>query len=163
MVEAETPRPRASEAADGALLCHVDQLPPDRCVACGTATQGRFHRVAIQGRATQTHGRAWLAVCPKCAQSPAVPAVLGLVLLASTTGFVVLNGATALLQTVVGYLLAAACFGIANHRRTLRIGELVEADHMFKLQRVAPEILTEVLALGAAPHPRCLPQQRQLP
>lgn len=191
---AEPARPSAFETDDGALRCYLDQLPPDRCVFCATATPTRLLRVAgpvhhasgyedmadggagkrllhgvgvLAGRpvahqALQTKGRAWLAVCPACTPKPMIPLLIGVVVTASTALYAVLHGFDAILQTVTGTLLAIACFVLWNHRRTLRVGEIDEDDHMFKLRGVAPEIVTTVLALGPTPHPEYQARSNQL-
>lgn len=57
---------------------------------------------------------------PETPQRIWLPAILGVIVLASTIGYQVLHGSEAIAQTVTGCLLACACFGVAIYRRSLR-------------------------------------------
>jgi hypothetical protein len=115
-----------------------------------------------RAQSMETKGRAWLAVCDKCAPKWVLPLVCGVVILASTVVYALLNGVDGILQTVIGGALALFAFGVAARRFTLRVGEIDEDDHMFKLRRVAPEIMTEVVALGPEPHPQTVARANQI-
>jgi hypothetical protein len=137
-------RPVASLAVDGTLRCFVDQLPLDRCIACNKPAESRPYLIDRGKR------RATLALCNEHRPKPLIPAVLGLVLTASSTGFLILNGLEGLVQTVAGYLFAVACFAIALQRRSARVGF---ANGQLELRDVAAPVVKEVMALGAGPHP----------
>jgi hypothetical protein len=141
-------RPAAELTVGGALRCHLDQLPPDRCVLCAT---------------TGVHDDALgLTLCQHHRQRPRVPLLLGGVLTVSTTIFTVLHGADNLMQTVCGFLLALACFGIARQRYRLRakFPALAPGSTFIELPDVAPDVARTVVALGSRPYRRALPAAR---
>ena len=146
--EPEPDRPPAALTTTGALRCYLDQLPPDRCVLCSVTAE------------LDTHAR--VPLCRHHRQKPLVPTAIGAVLVASTTGYIVLHGTENLVQTLCGYLLAAMCFGIALQRRRLRaaLPATVNASGMIELADVAPGVSRAVLALGARPFRTALPKAR---
>ena len=141
-------RPVAELAVDGTLRCFVDQLPLDRCIACNAPAESRPYLIDRGKR------RATLALCKVHRPKPLVPAALGIVLTASSTGFLVLNGMEGLVQTVAGYLFAVACFAIALQRRSVRVGFVAGR---LELREVCAPVVGDIVALGAAPHPSLLP------
>ena len=145
--EPEPDRPPAALTTTGALRCYVDQLPPDRCVLCSVTAE------------LDQHAR--VPLCRHHRQKPFVPTAIGCVLVASTTGYIVLHGTENLVQTLCGYLLAAMCFGIALQRRRLRAAlPATDASGMIELADVAPDVSRSVLALGARPFRTALPKAR---
>lgn len=142
-------RPAAELTVGGALRCHADQLPADRCALCGVGTEGGDHAAIVP-------------LCRHHRQRPAVPLALGGVLTVSTTIFTALHGTENLMQTVCGYLLALACFAIARQRRALRARFTPRTlpDGRIELDDVAPDVSRAVLRLGADPYRKALPRAR---
>jgi hypothetical protein len=143
----------------------ADGSTADRVLAGAALMSAAVNKRPMPGykaQSMQTKGRAWLAVCPKCSPKVVLPAVCGLVFLISTVVYATLQGAAGMLQIAVGGLLALVAFTVALRRLTLRVGEIDEDDHMFKLRNVAPEIMRETLALGPAPHPQAVARQNQI-
>lgn len=120
---------------DGALVCRADQLPPDRCVACYAPAKG-------------TPGA--LTMCASCSPRVALPAVLTIVVLASTIANAMVNG-LAWLQ-LIGGLGFATILSVVTWTRWTRRAAQLPAGAQIEIRDFAPEIRRDVLALGAAPH-----------
>jgi hypothetical protein len=142
------------QLADGSAM--------DRLAAGAALLGGRLSAGVERTQTMQTKGRAWLSVCKPCSPNVALPAIASVLLLGSTIAYGAVAGVGGMLGIVLGGLATMTCFTVAVGRTTLRVGEIDEDDHMFKLRKVAPEIVREVVALGPAPHPQQVARSQQL-
>jgi hypothetical protein len=156
-------RAKAFETEDGALRCYLDQLPSDRCVFCARPTAPRMLRIGSPVHSwsgsggthyQQVRGRVMIAVCRRCAPGPRNPLIIAALI--GVASFIVAKlGGLDMIWYVFGGILATLTFAaIGISRRELRVAEIDEDDHMLKLAKVDAGVASEILALGAEPHPR---------